>query len=131
MAPAKNPFEIEHIISDHFERFAKDFNDPNDFNQWRNNIGALLLLHKSINASISDSNFSGKLEAYETKGNIFTASLGKSGYNDHPRFNKFIEENNLPFRHYDDKFGKKEIKERNNLVLQLSKLMWNNDMFIE
>ena len=130
MAPAKNPFEIEHILSDHYERFTDDFNDQTDFNNWRNNIGALLLLHKSINASINDSDFKDKLEAYSTKGNIYSASLDYSAYNDHPRFNRFIEENNLPFKPY-SKFKKSEIKERNDLVIQLAKLIWNNDMFVK
>lgn len=35
----KNPFEIEHIITDHYERFANDYTDQEDFRRWRNNIG--------------------------------------------------------------------------------------------
>lgn len=47
----KNPFEIEHIITDHYEWFTAEYSDQDDFRRWRNSIGALLLLHKSINAS--------------------------------------------------------------------------------
>ena len=50
----KNPFEIEHIISDHYEWFTKEYDNQDEFKYYRNNIGALLLLHKSINASLSD-----------------------------------------------------------------------------
>lgn len=88
-----------------------------------------MLLHKSINASISDSDFNEKLEAYTTKGNIYCKSLGLSAYNNHPRFVKFIDENNLLFRSY-AKFGKYEITERNKLVIQLVNLIWNNEMFV-
>ena len=53
----KNPFEIEHIISDHYEQFTGEYTNQEDFKNWRNNIGALLLLHKSINVSLSDAKF--------------------------------------------------------------------------
>ena len=38
----------------YFEWFDNEYSDPDDFRRWRNNIGALLLLHKSINASLND-----------------------------------------------------------------------------
>lgn len=39
-----------------FERFTYDFADKNEFYYWCDSIGALLLLRKSINASLGDSN---------------------------------------------------------------------------
>lgn len=131
MAQTKNPFEIEHIISDHFEWFTKEFTDQNDFNQWRNSVGALLLLHKSINASLNDAEFDYKLQTYcSNEGNIYSESLGQQAYNNNPQFKRFIEENNLPFKPY-VAFGKPEITERNQLLVQLVQLVWNNDMFVE
>lgn len=47
----KNPFEIEHIITDHYEWFTSEHTDQDDFRRWRNSVGALLLLHKSISSS--------------------------------------------------------------------------------
>lgn len=130
MAYTRNPYEIEHIISDHFEWFTNEFNDQNDFNQWRNSIGALLLLHKSINASLNDAKFGYKLETYcSNEGNIYTESLCQKAYKNNPQFIRFIEENNLPFRPY-VAFGKPEIKERIELLVKLVGLVWNNDMFI-
>lgn len=131
MAQTKNPFEIEHIISDHFEWFTKEFTDQNDFNQWRNSVGALLLLHKSINASLNDAEFDYKLQTYcSNEGNIYSESLGQQAYNNNPQFKRFIEENNLSFKPY-VAFGKPEITERNQLLVQLVQLVWNNDMFVE
>lgn len=93
----KNPFEIEHIITDHYERFANDYTDQEDFRRWRNNIGGLLLLHKSINASLSDSLYDYKLKTYcSNEGNIYTESLGETAYQNNPRFIRFIKDNN-PF----------------------------------
>ena len=126
----KNPYEIEHIITDHYEWFTDEYTDQEDFKRWRNNIGALLLLHKSINASLSDSKFEYKIDKYcSNEGNIYTESLGKLAYQNNPRFNRFISEKNLPFKSY-SKFGKEEISERINLIVQLINLIWNNDMFI-
>lgn len=128
MTTRKDPFEIEHIISNHYEWYTTEYANQNDFDWWRNNVGALLLLHKSVNASISDSKFEDKLETYVRKGNIYSESLDYSGYNHDPRFLNFINENNLLFRPY-VAFGKREIEERNKLLIQLVELVWNNDMF--
>ena len=124
-----DPFEIEHIICDHFERFTNDFADKNEFDDWRNNIGALLLLRKSINSSLGDSNYRQKLDKYcSTDGNIYAASLGKQTYQNNPRFKKFVDENNLSFEPF-DKFGKAEIQKRIRLIVQLVNLIWNTKEF--
>ena len=125
----KNDFEIEHIICDHFERFTNDFADKTEFNDWRNSIGALLLLRKSINASLGDSDYLQKLDKYcSTDGNIYAASLGKQTYQNNPRFRRFVDENNLSFEPF-DKFGKAEIQKRIRLIVQLVNLIWNTEDF--
>lgn len=127
----KNPFEIEHIITDHYEWFTNEYTDQEDFKRWRNSVGALLLLHKSINASLNDSRYEYKLEKYcSNEGNIYSESLGELAYRNNPKFLKFIRDNNLNFKPY-DKFGKNEISERIGLLVDLIKLVWNNKMFIE
>lgn len=77
----KNPFEIEHIITDHYEWFTSEYSDQEEFRRWRNSFGALLLLHKSINASLNDSKYDYKLSKYcSNEGNIYTESLGDQAY---------------------------------------------------
>ena len=120
----KNPFEIEHIITDHYEWFTSEYADQEDFRRWRNSIGALLLLHKSINASLNDSQY----EYCSNEGNIYTESLGQLAYQNNPKFKKFIADNGLAFRAY-DQFGKAEISERVALLVQLVQLVWNDEMF--
>lgn len=125
----KNPFEIEHIISDHYEWFASEYADNEDFKRWRNNIGALLLLHKSINASLNDAKYEYKLKKYcSNEGNIYTESLGDLAYQNNPQFKKFIADKGLKFKPY-TKFGKQEILERIDILTELVKLVWNDDMF--
>ena len=125
----KNPFEIEHIITNHPEWFP-EYTDRTDFDHYRNKIGALLLLHKSINASLSDRMYKDKLPKYcSNEGNILTESLGDIAYVNNPRFKSFVSENNLPFKPYSE-FSKKEIDERTALIAELSKLVWNEKMFL-
>lgn len=126
----KNPFEIEHIITDHYEWFTAEYSDQDDFRRWRNSIGALLLLHKSINASLNDAKYDYKLKKYcSNEGNIYTESLGELAYQNNPKFKKFIADNNLEFKAYTS-FGKNEITERIAVLVDLVKLVWNDDMFI-
>jgi hypothetical protein len=127
----KNPFEIEHIITDHYDWFKSEYTDQEDFKRWRNSFGALLLLHKSINASLNDSRYDCKLAKYcSNEGNIYTESLGHHAYKNNPKFKKFISDNKLAFKPYTN-FGKVEIKERINLLVQLVKLVWNTEMFVQ
>ena len=125
----KNPFEIEHIITDHYEWFNDEYVDQDDFRRWRNSVGALLLLHKSINASLKDKKYDYKLQKYcSNEGNIYTESLGELAYQNNPQFKKFIADNGLDFKAY-DQFGKAEIMERTAVLIELVKLIWNDDMF--
>lgn len=126
----KNPFEIEHIITDHYEWFTAEYSDQDDFRRWRNSIGALLLLHKSLNASLNDAKYDYKLKKYcSNEGNIYTESLGELAYQNNPKFKKFIADNSLGFKAYAS-FGKNEIAERIAVLVDLVKLVWNDDMFI-
>ena len=125
----KNPFEIEHIITDHYEWFTAEYSDQDDFRRWRNSIGALLLLHKSINASLNDAKYDYKLKKYcSNEGNIYTESLGELAHQNNPKFKKFIADNNLGFKAYTS-FGKNEITERIAVLVDLVKLVWNDDLF--
>lgn len=125
----KNPFEIEHIITDHYEWFTSEYSDQEEFRRWRNSFGALLLLHKSINASLNDLKYDYKLSKYcSNEGNIYTESLGDQAYQNNPKFKKFIADNGLGFKPY-AQFGKAEITERIQLLVQLVNLVWNAEMF--
>lgn len=129
MTTTTDPYEIEHILCDHFERFTNDFAEKTEFDAWRNSIGALLLLRKSINASLNDSDYPQKLVKYcSSDGNIYAASLGAQTYPNNPRFKKFVDDNNLSFEAF-DKFGKAEIQRRIKLVVQLVNLIWNTEDF--
>ena len=57
-------YEIEHIWAAHPERHMDEFNHANDFYDYRDRVGGLLLLPKSFNASYSDLPYMEKREHY-------------------------------------------------------------------
>lgn len=83
----------------------------------------------SINSSLKDAKYDYKLKKYcSNEGNIYTESLGALAYQNNPKFNKFIADNNLGFKAYAS-FGKKEIRERIAVLIDLINLVWNDKMF--
>ncbi|MDY3907122.1 MAG: DUF1524 domain-containing protein [Candidatus Enterosoma sp.] len=73
---AKNTVEIEHITTDHYEWFTSEYSDLEEYKRYRNSIGGLLLLRKSINASLNDKLYDYKLTKYcSNEGNIYTETL--------------------------------------------------------
>ena len=52
---SKRPFEVEHIITDHYEWYQGEYGSREEFDATRNRPGNLLLLDKSTNSSINDS----------------------------------------------------------------------------
>lgn len=123
----KDPYEVEHITPNHYEWYEEEYASKEQFDSYRNHIGDLLILPKSINASLNDSKYDVKVKKYcSNEGNIFAASLGEITYQNNPRFKRFIKENNLNFKSYDS-FGKIEIEERFNLIKSLVDIIWNID----
>ena len=58
------PFEVEHIWANHFERHVDQFASEQEFQDSRNSFGALLLLPKGVNASLSDMRVQEKVPHY-------------------------------------------------------------------
>lgn len=54
---SKRPFEVEHIITDHYEWYQGEYGSREEFDATRNRPGNLLLLDKSTNSSINDSRY--------------------------------------------------------------------------
>ena len=121
----KNPYDIEHIWVDHFERYLEDFESEEEFQRTRNMFGDLVLLPQDINRSLNDSTYSKKLPKYFGQ-NLLASSLNENCYENNPNFLRFANANNLKFNPSSD-FTKETIKERQNLYLEIAKLIWNSD----
>lgn len=125
----KNPYDIEHIWVDHFERYSEEFESEEEFQRTRNMFGDLVLLPQDINRSLNDSTYSKKLPKYFGQ-NLLASSLNENCYENNPNFLRFANANNLKFNPSND-FTKETIKERQNLYLEIAKLIWNTDNLLK
>jgi hypothetical protein len=119
----KDGYEVEHIWADHPEQHEDDFKHPNDFQEYRNRIGGLLLLPKTFNASYGDLPYKKKREHY-LKQNLLAQSLHERAYERNPGFLRFVKGTALPFHAHAD-FKKADLDERQKLYRQLAEQIWN------
>ncbi len=119
----RNPSDIEHIAANDYAQFQTEFATTQEFQEWRNHIGGLLLMPADVNRSLQDKPFSAKSPHYG-KQNLFAASLTASVYQHQPQFAAFRNQTSLPFKAYTT-FGKAEQAERRQLILELAHHVWS------
>jgi uncharacterized protein with ParB-like and HNH nuclease domain len=119
-------FEIEHVWADKFEFHEDEFDDEQGFRQQRNQIGGLVLLLRGTNQSLGALSYDKKYPHY-LKENHLAASMHTDFYERNPNFKTFVSSNGLNFKPY-WQFGKEEMKERQELYIQLAKSIWNPDL---
>ena len=119
----QNAYEIEHIWADHPERHSGEFAHKNDFAEYRNRLGDLLLLPRSFNASFGDKTYEEKRPHYVGQ-NLLARSLCSEAYQNNPGFLGFKNESGLAFRPLDE-FQKADIDERQSLYIELVSRIWD------
>lgn len=117
--------EVEHIWANHFEQHTDDCVDENEFGLTRNNIGDLLVLPKSFNASYGDEKYEVKVKQYFSQ-NILAQSLNEQKYKNNPGFEKFVQLSGLKFRPYEH-YTKTSISDRVELYRQILLWNWNHE----
>ena len=125
----RNAYEVEHILANKYEMFTKEFEDAAAFEEWRNYIGALLLLPKKVNASLGDYSYKKKLPHY-LKANALTQSLHPDFYKNNPGVLKAIAKHELDFEPH-AKFDADEIELRSDLYSALAALVWSPDRLLD
>ena len=124
----KSRFDIEHIWPKDFKQFMDYFETEQEFDEYRNRLGALVLLPHSFNRSYQDKPTNEKIPLYSRPDhNLLVASLAGSTYGNNPRFNQWIEKTGFAFRAYDapgDEFDRAAVDARTNLYRQLAKTIW-------
>jgi len=122
-APAKGkPFEIEHIWANKFERHRDEFEQEREFEDWRNNIGAMVLLPNGTNQSFGDDHYAEKRGHY-VKENLLAASLVESCYEKNPNFTKSMAALDVEFKAHPE-FKKSDILARQEIIRQLAELVF-------
>jgi len=121
-------YEIEHIWADHPERHTDEFGHPSEFQEYRNRIGGLLLLPKSINASYGDLPYAEKREHYVGQ-NLLARSLHERAYDHNPGFRRFLEESGLHFQPHRE-FRKADLDVRQGLYQRLAEEIWSPDRLV-
>ncbi|SFN24705.1 Uncharacterized conserved protein, contains ParB-like and HNH nuclease domains [Izhakiella capsodis] len=119
----KNPFDIEHICPNDDQSVKNQFNNEQEFQDWRNHVASLLLLPADVNRSLQDKPFLLK-RAHYAKQNFFAASLDPGVYEHQPQFKQFANQYGLLFKSV-EVFDKAEQLARQKLILGLVELIWS------
>ncbi|ASF48319.1 DUF262 domain-containing protein [Methylovulum psychrotolerans] len=125
--PNGKQFEIEHIWADKFAEHKDEFEQENDFQYWRNSIGALLLLPQGTNQSFSSDQYTDKLGHY-LKENTYAQTLHQMYYEKNPNFLKSETIQRLAFKAH-PQFKKEDIQDREQLVQRICENLWAVDYF--
>lgn len=126
--PKGKQFEIEHIWGNKFEEHKDEFAQENDFQLWRNLIGALILLPNGTNQSFNSDKYIDKVEHY-IKENTYAQTLHPNYYEKNPNFLKSELISVLKFKAHLE-FKKQDIKDRNQLVQRICEQLWAAEYFI-
>jgi len=125
--PSGRQFEIEHIWADKFNEHRDEFDQENDFKEWRNFIGALLLLPHGTNQSFCSDTYEDKLEHY-LKENTYAQTLHQIFYSKNPNFLKSPIIQKLQFKPHPH-FKKDDIFKRQKLFQRICGELWATDYF--
>lgn len=125
----KNAFDIEHIWADKFERYRDEFKTEEEFQNYRNKFGALLLLPRDKNRSFQAASYEAKLPMYYGE-NLLAKSLNEKCYQNNPQFLRVLSDYNFSFKPY-PAFKQQNIIERQNLYREICLKIWDNNKLYE
>ena len=123
----EKPYEIEHLWADKIEYHSDEFTDKQDFDDWRNSFGALILVPSGFNQSYNADKYEQKLSHYYSQ-NLLAGSLNPQCYDKNPSFNQYMKDSQLPFKSHNC-FKKQDIIERLDLYQKICEEIWNIDGF--
>lgn len=121
------PYEIEHIWADKFSEHRDEFDQEFDFQEYRNRLGALILLPRGTNQSFNAKPYFEKQKHY-IRENLLAQSLCEQNYQSNPNFLSMKNDLNLPFRAHNE-FRKQDIIERQMLYGEIIDRIWSSVYF--
>lgn len=120
----KTGYHIEHILSNNKTNMSY-FSSEDEFNEYRNQLGGLMLLKGLDNISIGNEEYQDRLATYNN-GLMWGRTLCKDVYDsvDFKRFNETLKvKTGICFKPY-AVFDKDALEERNVLLYNLVKIIW-------
>ena len=123
---SSSKYQIEHVWADKYERHMDEFDYPNDFADYRNRIGGLLLLPRTFNASYGDLEYAEKRKHYDSQ-NLLARSLHENAYERNPGFLRFREESGLAFQAHGE-FKRRDLDARQALYRSLAERVWDPEV---
>lgn len=118
-------YEVEHIWADKFDEHRDEFDQQNDFDEYRNKVGDLILLPQGSNQSYGAKQYTEKLEHY-IKENILAKSLHPKTYENNPNFTNMAKLLGLNFRAHET-FSKQDIDTRQKLLKNICVIIWGTE----
>jgi len=122
-------YDIEHVIPDQHEPYLKEFPAEQDFQEYRNRLGDLLLLPRSFNRSYGALPYPEKREHYLQQ-NVLAQTFHEKAYERNPGLRRLIDEWGIPFKPYDE-LKKIDIEERQSVVMRLAEEVWSVNRLTE
>lgn len=124
----RNSYDIEHILPNTYtEKHMQEwFESEEEFDEYRQSFGALVLLPSDTNRSYQAIPYKDKVKKYDSE-NLLARTLHENCYVNNPSFLRWIKEENMGFKPY-DQFSVIEIEERQSLYKEISKKIWNLDL---
>lgn len=119
-------FEIEHIWANKFFEHQDEFEQEQEFQNYRNRIGDLVLLPNGTNQSYGALIFE-KKQIHYIKENLLVKSLCPLAYENNPNFSRLKTEFNLPFQAHHT-FKKQDIDIRQELYQIIFEKVWNREL---
>lgn len=123
------PFQVEHIWSDKFEEHKDEFGQRDEFENYRNKIGALILLPEGFNQSYGALSYEQKLPYYFGQ-NLLAKTLSPQCYERNPNFLKYKDESEIQFTPHEH-FKKADIEKRQELYKKILEEIYSLNMFDE
>jgi len=121
------PFQIEHIWSDKIALHQNEFSDSTEFEEFRNKIGALLLIQQGTNQSYNADVYESKLPFYFGQ-NLLAKSLSPRCYEKNPNFLNYVQASHLPFKPHEH-FTRSDVMDRQKLYQKICEEIWSIDGF--
>jgi len=125
--PNGRQFEIEHLWGNKFNEHRDEFEQEWDFQNWRNSIGALVLLPNGTNQSFNSDKYQDKIKHY-LKENTYAQTLTQIYYEKNPNFLKSLLISELKFKPHPE-LKKEDITERKKLVQRICEQIWTTEYF--